>query len=90
MTSPTGIYSVQMDHYAYSSAGELGSKFLGACVAIVVVFTDNTVMIEHRSDPFLYHKSDNDERINEGNAMDLFENIVKTSVNLSKMIVLFG
>jgi hypothetical protein len=64
-----------MDHYAYSSAGELDSKFLAPCVAIV--FTDNTVMIEHRSDPLLYHKRENDKRIDEVDAMHLFENIVK-------------
>ncbi|CAF3360922.1 unnamed protein product [Rotaria socialis] len=74
---PTRIYNVQMDQYAYSSTGELGSKFLAPCVAIVVVFTDNTVMIEHRSDPFLYNKRDKTKRIYENDAMNLFENIVK-------------
>jgi S-adenosylmethionine hydrolase len=75
MTS-TRIYDVQMDHYAYSSTGELGSQCLGPCVAIVVVFKDNTVMIEHRSDPFLYHKRDHHTKLNELDAMDLFGNIV--------------
>lgn len=50
-----------MDYYAYSSTGELDSTFLASCVAIVVVFTDNTVMDEHRSDPFLHQKHDDNE-----------------------------
>lgn len=66
-----------MDHYAYSPAGELGSKSLGPCAAIVVVFTDNTVMIEHRSDPFLYRKPKHGQKIDDNEAMFLFENIVK-------------
>jgi hypothetical protein len=78
MTSPPiGIYNVGMDHYAYSSFGELGSKFLGPCVAIVVVFSDNAVMIEHRSDPFLCNNAGNSKKINDADAMHLFENIVK-------------
>ncbi len=78
-----------MDHYAYSSAGELGSKILVPCVAIV--FTDNTVMIEHRPDPFLYHKRDNNKRIYKVDSMHLiWKYRKKTSVNLTKMIVLFG
>jgi hypothetical protein len=34
-------------------------------------------MIKHRSDPLLYHKRDNDKRIDEVDAIHLFENIVK-------------
>jgi hypothetical protein len=71
MTSPSNvIYDVDMQKYAYASSGELGTKGLSPCVAIIIVFSNRTVMIEHRSDNELYDEGDELE------AIDLFHDIV--------------
>ncbi|CAF1147806.1 unnamed protein product [Didymodactylos carnosus] len=71
MTSPPiAIYDVDMHKYAYSSTGELGSKGLSPCVAVIIVFSNRTVMIEHRSESELCDKGD------QFDATDLFLDIV--------------
>jgi len=57
----TPIYDIIPDKYAYSSTGKLDIKFLSACVAVVVVFVDKTIMIEHRTDAEMCAKGDTDE-----------------------------
>jgi hypothetical protein len=52
------IYDIMPDNCAYSSTGERDIKFLSACVAVVVVFVDKTIMIEHRTDAELCVKGD--------------------------------
>ncbi|CAF4041081.1 unnamed protein product [Adineta steineri] len=59
MTSlSVGIYDVDIQNYAYSSTGELGTKGLSPCVAVIILFSNRTVLIEHRSDHELYDEGD--------------------------------
>ncbi len=69
-SSSNAIYDVNMQKYAYSSAGELGTQGLLPCVAIIVVFSNRDVMIEHRTDSEMYDKGDELE------AIELFRDIV--------------
>jgi len=69
-SSSNAIYDVNMQKYAYSSTGELGTQGLSPCVAIIVVFSNRTVMIEHRTDNELYDEGDELE------AIDLFRDII--------------
>jgi hypothetical protein len=65
MTSTLGsIYDIMPEKCAYSSTGELGTKFLSACVAVVFVFVDHTIMIEHRTDLELCKHGDLNEASN--------------------------
>jgi len=64
------IYDVETHKYAFSGSGELGTKGLSPCVAIIIVFSNRSVMIEHRADSELH----DDE--GEFDAKDLFEDII--------------
>jgi hypothetical protein len=64
------IFDINMQNYAFSSTGELGTKSLATCVAVIVIFADNTVMMEHRSDAELCAFGNKDE------AIELFGSIV--------------
>jgi hypothetical protein len=84
MTSPSNvIYDVDMQKYAYSSSGELGTNGLSPCIANIIVFSNRTVMIEHRSDNELY-----DDEGDELEAVNLFhdivDNIKATQVNQTR------
>ena len=77
-SSSNAIYEVDMQKYAYSSSGELGTQRLSPCVAIIVVFSNGTVMIEHRTDT---------EMCDEGNvseATDLFHDIIDNIKSMKK------
>jgi hypothetical protein len=63
------IYNVKQDQYAVSTSGELASMHASTCVIVVMIFNDNTVIVEHRSDPNLCKHVNNDE------AMELFHNM---------------
>ncbi|CAF4145463.1 unnamed protein product [Rotaria magnacalcarata] len=60
-SASTHIYDIMFENYAYSSTGELGTKFVSSCVAVIVIFVDNTVLIEHRSDLDLCRYGKQDE-----------------------------
>jgi hypothetical protein len=62
--------TVRFDRPGYSSTGELGSKGLSSCVAVIIMFSNRTVMIEHRSESELCDKGD------QFDATDLFLDIV--------------
>ncbi len=44
------IYDVSQENYVNSSMGELGARFLSTYEAIIIVFSDHTVMLENRTD----------------------------------------
>ncbi|CAF3190720.1 unnamed protein product [Rotaria sp. Silwood2] len=72
MASALGdIYEVPMEKCAYSSTGELGTGYLSPCVAIIITFDDNSVMIEHCSDVQLGKYG------NEVEAFDVLETVAK-------------
>jgi hypothetical protein len=75
-SSSNAIYDVNMQKYAYSSTGELGTQGLSPCVAVIIVFSNRTVMIEHRTDNELYDEADEPEATDETEATDLFHDIV--------------
>ena len=71
-----------MEDFAYSSTGEIGSQFLGPCVAVVVIFADRTVMLEHRSNLFLYSASKEEQRkkqlnVAEGHGDELKKKVIR-------------
>jgi hypothetical protein len=65
------IYEVPMEKCAYSLTGELGTGYLSPCVAIIVTFDDNSIMIEHCSDVQLGKYGDDME------AFELLETVAK-------------
>ncbi|CAF1290765.1 unnamed protein product [Adineta steineri] len=69
--SPVNIYDVPTEKYAYSLTGELGTTGLSPCVAVIVIFSDHTIMMEHRSDIELYKYG------SEAEVLDLLEDIAK-------------
>ncbi|CAF3572654.1 unnamed protein product [Adineta steineri] len=69
--SPVNIYDVPMEKYAYSLIGELDTTGLSPCVAVIVIFSDHTIMMEHRSDIELYKYG------SEAEVLDLLEDIAK-------------
>jgi hypothetical protein len=50
MSSHSLIYNVDQDHYAFSSNGQLASIGASRCIIIIIIFNDDSVMLEHRSD----------------------------------------
>jgi hypothetical protein len=72
------IYNVEQEHYAYSLTGELGTRFLASCVAIIIVFSNNTVIIEHRTDLELCRTGN----VNE--VYKLFENIADNILQIKE------
>jgi len=65
------IYDIMPENYAYSSTGELGTKFLSACVPIIFIFVDHIIMIEYGTDAEFFAKGDLDE------ALQFLESIMK-------------
>lgn len=63
------IYNVKQDQYAVSTSGELASMYASTCVIVVMIFSDNTVIVQHRAAPNLYKFGNKDE------AMELFHNM---------------
>jgi len=64
--SDTPIYDVEQDRYARSTTGELASLGVSPCVAVILIFTDNKVIVEHYSEGSLGKSSDEEK------AMQLF------------------
>lgn len=57
-------YSVEQDEYAYSTTGQIGTQFLAPCVALIVLFSDNTVMLKHMPDLDFANASANRDKKN--------------------------
>jgi hypothetical protein len=88
-TSSQPIYNVLQQYYACSISGELGSRHVSERVAVIVIFDDNSIMVKHYTDVELFKTNhDNeveDEDKDDGNAMNLFENIAKHIVEVKKV-----
>jgi len=84
-TSSQPIYNVLQQYYASSISGELGSRHVSECVAVIVMFDDNSIMVEHYTDVELFKTNHDDEDKDDGNAMNLFKNIAKHIVEVKKV-----
>jgi hypothetical protein len=60
-TSSQPIYNVLQQYYASSISGELGSRHVSECVAVIVIFDDNGIMVEHYTDVELFNTNHDDE-----------------------------
>jgi hypothetical protein len=76
---PVDTHDVAMEHYAYSLTGKLGTTGLSPCVAVIILFSDKSVMIEHRSDTELCQHGDDEEAIN------LLQDIIKNIIKMKKI-----
>ncbi len=82
------IHNVRQQYYTYSISGEFGSRHVSECVAVIDIFDDNSIMVEHYTDVELFetnniHEDGDDE--DDVNAMNLFENMAKHIVEVKKV-----
>jgi hypothetical protein len=68
-----------MQNCVYSLTGEIGTTGLSPCVAVIIVFSDHTMIMEHRSDLELCRNGDEPE------AMNLLEDISKNIIDMKKI-----
>ncbi|CAF1459671.1 unnamed protein product [Rotaria sordida] len=76
---PVNIHDVAMQNDAYSLTGELGTTGLSPCVAVIILFSDRTIMMEHRSDIELYKYGYKTQVLN------LLENIAKNIISMKRI-----
>jgi hypothetical protein len=76
---PVNIHDVAMQNYAYSLTGELCTTGLSPCVAVIILFSDRTIMMEHRSDIELCKYGYETEVLN------LLENIAKNIIRMKRI-----
>jgi hypothetical protein len=69
MSSNIPIYDLKQDQYAISTSVELASMYASTSVIVIMIFSDNTVIVQHRADLNLCKYGNKDE------AMELFHNM---------------
>ncbi|CAF1381386.1 unnamed protein product, partial [Rotaria sordida] len=74
MLSVSPIYNVKQDHYGFSTTGELISCHAAECLIVIVIFDNDTVMMEHLSELDYDSEGDWDQ------AMGLYRNITKNVI----------
>jgi hypothetical protein len=77
--SPINIHDVGMQNCVYSLTGEIGTTGLSPCVAVIILFYDHTMIMEHRCDLELCRNGDETE------AMHLLEDISKNIIDMKKI-----
>lgn len=68
-----------MQNCVYSLTGEIGTTGLSPCVAVIILFSDHTIIMEHRSDLELCRNG------NEREAVNLLEDISKNIIDMKKI-----
>jgi hypothetical protein len=74
--SAAPISDTPMDWYGFAKTGELGSKGGLTCWIVVVILTDNSVLVEHRSN-ILFDGNPTSEEQFDNESMKMFRDVIK-------------